>query len=558
MVRMRMLKWKTAMRMMDRNLTMSECILMVSTSLMSPLRYSDDEDTSYKIRRSATKVLAAVIGTRPELLGNLYKSVSPVLISRFGDREESVRLEVWGTYVLLLTQTGVYGDQVKESDGSTVGGKRKREEEGQMEVEETPYTLLRSQVPSLSKALLKQLQSSKTQPTTLQAGFNLLLVLLTVLPGCLHNQVTAIITTTQSVLSQPSTTATSALHVTVLSFLARFFATHSATAFNASLSAVIPPLLNAVREKHPRVAVEAFCGFSALLMALKPVNVDDWTDSLYDEAVHRLKANDTDAEVRERAGELIADLWVSAPDVVKRKGGQEWQALLRSGGRTEGAVRVVRRVATEAEVDDQWINTCIDWVSNVLKKSGRAGKLDAFVTLNTLISKCVLPAWQQLFDVDIVGRYRAGVPADLAPHLIPQLEPYLTTADIALLSQALTTLTILLQCSPTSSFPEVEREVLHDIYPLAHSPLVSGACLDALLGFFGALVEADSQIASHVVPGLVSSLSKAKKAEAVPGNVAKVVSRVVRSQKAVAAGMIVEFSRSLKVCHGGYFQRVIY
>ena len=144
-------------------------------------------------------------------------------------------------------------------------------------------------------------------------------------------------------------------------------------------------------------------------------------------------------------------------------------------------------------------------------------------------------------------RYQAGVPPNLGPHLIPQLKLYLTTADIALLSQAFTTLTLLLQLSPASTFPEVESAILQDIYPLAHSPLVSGACLDALLGFFGALVEADSQIASHLVPGLVTSVNKANKAEAVPANVAKVVGRVVRSQPAVAAGMIAEFSRSLKV-----------
>lgn len=48
--------------------------------------YSDDEDTSYKIRRSATKLLGAIINTRPELLVSVYKDVSPVLISRFGDR----------------------------------------------------------------------------------------------------------------------------------------------------------------------------------------------------------------------------------------------------------------------------------------------------------------------------------------------------------------------------------------------------------------------------------------------------------------------------------------
>ncbi|KAH7874071.1 uncharacterized protein C8R40DRAFT_1196269, partial [Lentinula edodes] len=72
-------------------------------------RYSDDEDTSYKIRRSATKLLAALIGTRPEMLSTIYRDVSPVLILRFGDREETVKLEVWSTYGLLLSQTAVYG-----------------------------------------------------------------------------------------------------------------------------------------------------------------------------------------------------------------------------------------------------------------------------------------------------------------------------------------------------------------------------------------------------------------------------------------------------------------
>jgi len=89
---------------------------------------------------------------------------------------------------------------------------------------------------------------------------------------------------------------------------------------------------------------------------------------------------------------------------------------------------------------------------------------------------------------------------DLGPHLIPQLKLYLTTADIALLSQSLTTLTLLLQLSPASTFPEVESEILQDIYPLAHSPLVSGACLDALLCFLARSLRPDSQIASHLVP----------------------------------------------------------
>ena len=79
-------------------------------------RYSDDEHTSYKIRRSATKLLAAIIATRPEILVNLLRVVSPVLITRFGDREETVKLEVWATYVTLLTQVRVYGGAPSSRD----------------------------------------------------------------------------------------------------------------------------------------------------------------------------------------------------------------------------------------------------------------------------------------------------------------------------------------------------------------------------------------------------------------------------------------------------------
>lgn len=45
--------------------------------------YSDDDDMSWKVRRAAAKCLEAVVSSRRELLPDLYKVVSPALISRF-------------------------------------------------------------------------------------------------------------------------------------------------------------------------------------------------------------------------------------------------------------------------------------------------------------------------------------------------------------------------------------------------------------------------------------------------------------------------------------------
>ena len=330
-----------------------------------------------------------MVGTRPELLTTIYKEVSPVLISRFGDREETVRLEVWATYVVLLNRTAVYGGLPQGKDDVASRGKRKRDAAEGMDVEESPYTLLKTQVPALSKALLNQLKSAKTPPATLQAGFSLLHALLDVLPGSLSTQVPSIIATSKSVLSQSISTSTSTLHLTCLSFLVLFFSTHVPSTYSSSLPNLTPVLLKSVSERHPRVASESFRVFSALLNSLKPVKTTEWALPVYEQAVVKLTAHDTDAEVRGCAEDCIADLWVCATDVVNRKDGKEWECICRSAGKTDGAVKVVTKVAKEVQVGDVWVNGCVDWLIGLLKKSGRAGKPDIFVALDVLLRRHV-------------------------------------------------------------------------------------------------------------------------------------------------------------------------
>ncbi|PPQ63540.1 hypothetical protein CVT24_004770 [Panaeolus cyanescens] len=458
-----------------------------------------------------------------------YKDIAPVLISRFGDREETVKLEIWATYVTLLTQTTLYGGLPDNKDESSPRGKRKRGTEEPMDNDETPYSLLKLQVPALSKVLLNQIKARKTSPVVLQAGFSLLQALLTVLPGSLSAQVTPILATSKAVLSDSPSTSTSTLHLTCLSFLSLFFSTHSPTTFTASLTQITPVLLNSLTEKHPRIASETFRVFSSLLNALKPVEADGWAVSLYDQALQRLSYHDTDAEVRTCAEECMADLWICATKVPSSRDRKEWEYICRTTGKTEGAVKVITKVAKEVYIGDDWINGCLAWTMGLLKKSGRAGKVEVFGALDILLRS-----------------YKSGLAADLAPNLIPQVKNYISTSDISLLSQALSILALLLELSPSTSFPEVEHDLLNDIYAVAHSPLVSGVALESLFRFFTALVQADNQIATHLVPNLVNTADKAPKAESSPGNVAKCVAQVVKSQLGIAAGTIAEYSKALK------------
>lgn len=110
----------------------------------------------------------------------------------------------------------------------------------------------------------------------------------------------------------------------------------------------------------------------------------------------------------------------------------------------------------------------------------------------------------------------------------------------------MSTLSLLLELAPSITFPEVEHDLLNDVYNVTHSPLISGFALESLFRFFSSLVQADNQIATHVVPNLVISAENAPRAETNPANVAKCVAQVVKSQLAVAAGTIVEYAKYLK------------
>ncbi|KAG5725387.1 Cullin-associated NEDD8-dissociated protein 1 [Termitomyces sp. T112] len=146
----------------------------------------------------------------------------------------------------------------------------------------------------------------------------------------------------------------------------------------------------------------------------------------------------------------------------------------------------------------------------------------------------------------LLKSYTTGIPPGLAPALIAQVKPYISITDIALLSQALSILALLLKLTPRTTFPEVEKHLLLSIYEISHSSLLTANALDSLLSFYAALVQADNQISTHVVPNLVISVEKAPKAEASPANVAKCIAQVVKSQPNVAAGTIAEYSKYIK------------
>lgn len=57
------------------------------------------------MRRSSVKCLEAIISSRRDLLVELYGSVGPTLVSRFKEREDNVKTDIFSAFVALLRQT---------------------------------------------------------------------------------------------------------------------------------------------------------------------------------------------------------------------------------------------------------------------------------------------------------------------------------------------------------------------------------------------------------------------------------------------------------------------
>ena len=142
--------------------------------------YSDDDDVSWKVRRAAAKCLEAVIVTRHEMMEEFYTTISPALITRFKEREENVKADIFHAYQALLKQARSSSSSLQVS-----------QDPNRMEAEDGPVSLLQGQVTNIVKALHRQMKEKSIK--TRQGCFALLTELIHVLPGALATHMDLIV-----------------------------------------------------------------------------------------------------------------------------------------------------------------------------------------------------------------------------------------------------------------------------------------------------------------------------------------------------------------------------
>lgn len=215
--------------------------------------YSDDDDMSWKVRRAAAKCLESVISTRHDLLEKFYEELSPALISRFKEREENVKSDIFHSYIALLKATRPSDELSHDPDS--------------MELLPGPISQLQDQVPSMIQAIqpLMREKSIKTR----QDCFLLLRELLTALPGALSNHIDPLMQGIHFSLNDKN--STSNMKIDALGFICCLLQSHIPEVFHSHIDMLVPLVVNAVFDSFYKIATEALMVLQQLVKAIRPL-----------------------------------------------------------------------------------------------------------------------------------------------------------------------------------------------------------------------------------------------------------------------------------------------
>uniref|UniRef100_A0A7N6ACR5 TATA-binding protein interacting (TIP20) domain-containing protein n=1 Tax=Anabas testudineus TaxID=64144 RepID=A0A7N6ACR5_ANATE len=441
--------------------------------------YSDDDDMSWKVRRSSIKCLEALIHTRRDLLLSFYSSICPALLARFKEREENVRADVFAAFSTLLRQT-----RVGSSHHGPVGP-----DSGASREDEPAVATLKKQVPVIVKTLHRQLKDKSIKSR--QGCFCLLTELAHTVPGALEQHVPALIPGIVFSLTDKSTSST--MRIDALSFFHVLLLSHPPQAFQPHMQVLLPPVVACVEDSFYKITSEALLVSQQLVRVMRPqgqsataaaFDPKPFVREVFAATLKRLKATDIDQEVKERAISCMGHMVCHLGDLL----GTELQGVLsifldrlKNEITRLTAVRTIALIAAspiKIELSSILSDT-LSVLGSFLRKNQRALKLSTLACLTALVT-----------------HHAAGIkPAVLEP-VLSELPSLVDESDMHVSQVSITLLTCMAKACP-SSLAKISSSVLPGVFRLVHSPLLQGGALAAIVDFLQALVQSKTNNLSY-------------------------------------------------------------
>uniref|UniRef100_A0AAX7USI8 TATA-binding protein interacting (TIP20) domain-containing protein n=1 Tax=Astatotilapia calliptera TaxID=8154 RepID=A0AAX7USI8_ASTCA len=335
--------------------------------------YSDDDDMSWKVRRSSIKCLEALISTRLDLLLSFYSSICPALLARFKEREENVRADVFTAFSTLLRQTRV-PKQTLHFLNKLCGD-------------------LCVQVPATVKALHRQLKEKSIKFR--QGCFCLLTELAHTVPGALEEHIPALIPGIVFSLTDKSTLST--MRIDALSFFNVLLLSHPPQAFQPHMQVLLPPVIACIEDTFYKITSEALLVIQHLVKVMRPqgqaggFDPKPFVKEVFSVTMKRLKATDIDQEVKERAISCMGHIVCHLGDHLRA----EVQAVLaiflerlKNEITRLTAVRTITLIAASPLKIDMSpiLPEALSVLGSFLRKNQRALKLGTLACLTALVT----------------------------------------------------------------------------------------------------------------------------------------------------------------------------
>lgn len=425
--------------------------------------YSDDDDISWKVRTSAVRCIGAMIKTRPDMADILFQELCSreeyPLISRFKERTESVKLELFNVFNDLLDLTTTV---TTSATGEPIITSHK----------EIKYV---NETKSLIMKRIKKQLSIKSSRTRLGV-FNVLKKLVMTLQGGLDEYVPTIVSAVISALSSKDDQNIT-LKLEVLVFLRLLLKYHDARILSKNVEKLATVVYERVHEKYYKIISEALrvCGELVKVIASQrgTGHYDKLVKDVFDNVFSRLTIQDIDQDVKESAihtmGLIIAnlsdsksvDLSATLPVLLDRLNNEVTRLV---------ACKTFSTIAAAGADISSVLSQTVDELAQFLRKFHRPLRQASLLTLR-----------------EIVRSYSDRLTSEMYKNILTELEPLISDSDLFLAHLSLQLIAQMLESK--SDIASIVKDIaLPRMLELLESTTLQGTALESLLAVLRSLV----------------------------------------------------------------------
>ena len=420
--------------------------------------YSDDDDLSWKVRRASAKCLEAMVSSRPDLINDFFVSIAPALVSRFKEREESVKADIMQTFVSLLKQIK---QMVRNSKNV-----------------QPPVVKLNEMIPNIVNKSTSLVRSKSMR--TRQIVFQMFIEITNIIPNVFANHMATVIS--GILFSFADKNSTSTMKIDALAFIQELFKTHDAPVFHPQVTVILPAVITSVGEQSYKIASEALSVLSQLICVIRPVNhppmpdYESFLPLIYQKIHERMNKIDVDIEIKERAIACMGQFIATFGDKMTEQLPEALEMLherLTSESTRLICIKALNKIAiSKLDVSlETLFPRAFNSLAPFLRKNSRPLKIHTLSLIDNIVKR----------SSDLLDDQSAQ------SIIVSDVSDLISEDDLYVSQLALQMLTTVVQTH--KAFHQiVPQHVLPKTLKLMHSPLLQGSALQATLQFLYTIV----------------------------------------------------------------------